>query len=32
MNIVTPVLLAALKLKHGEQVLDIGCGGGNRND
>lgn len=28
-NTVTPVLLAALELKHGEQVLDIGCGGGN---
>jgi SAM-dependent methyltransferase len=28
-NMVTPVLLAALELKPGEQVLDIGCGGGN---
>lgn len=27
-NMVTPILLAALQLKPGQRVLDIGCGGG----
>jgi SAM-dependent methyltransferase len=27
-NLVTPILFAALELKHGERVLDVGCGGG----